>query len=112
MLSWLVLTVFMIWALVPNHVLEHCGVHYYPSKYWAQALPAYFLMSMLYSYIFIACYNTEVKTLRLDDVRLITDEHAVYPEKPEEYIWRAPSGVWDLPIGLVNEVLYGESEGE
>lgn len=105
-LSWLVLTVFMIWALVPNSALEYCGVYYYPSKYWAQAVPAYLLLLMLYVYVFIACWNTEVKTLALDDLRVITDEHAMIPDFPEDYLWKGPSGVWDLPIGLVNEVLY------
>ncbi|SGZ47676.1 CIC11C00000004481 [Sungouiella intermedia] len=107
-LSWLVLTLVMIWALVPNSILEYCGVYYYPSKYWAQAIPAYLLLAMLYAYIFIACWNTEVKTLALDDLRVITDEHAVIPENPEDYVWKAPSGVWDLPLGLVNEVLYDD----
>lgn len=111
-LAWVALSVFVVWAFVPNSFLEKIGIYYYPSKYWAQAIPAYFLMFFLYAYIFVALFNTEVKTPPLDDVRAFTDEHAVFPAEPEQYIWKAPSGVWDLPIGLVNDVLYGEQDAE
>lgn len=107
-LAWASLIIFLVWAFVPNATLEYWGIYYYPSKYWAQAIPAYFLMLFLYAYIFVALFNTEVKTLPLEDLRVITDEHSVFPEFPEDYIWKAPSGVWDLPIGLVNEVLYDD----
>lgn len=105
-LSSVFLVVFFAWALVPESVLKSCGIYYYPDKYWAQAIPAYLLMGLLFMYIFLALYNTEILTNPLDDVRLFTDEHAVYPEVPEDWIFKAPSGVWDMPIGLVNEVLY------
>lgn len=65
-------------------------------------------MLMLFTYLFVALYNTEYKTQRLDSLNNFIDCHAVYPENPVEYIWKAPSGVWDLPIGLVNDVLYDE----
>lgn len=107
-ISWLVLLSFLIWAFVPNDTLRKWGIHYYPSKYWAQALPAYSLLLHLFLYILIALIETELMTFPINDMRLFTDEHAVFPETPEEYVWKAPSGVWDLPIGLVNEVLYGE----
>lgn len=95
------------WTVVPEPWLQKIGVSYYPDKYWAHAVPAYLLIAMVYSYVFVALVNFEVKTLKLDDLRNFTDEHAVYPKNPEEYVWKAPSGVWDLPIGLVNDVLYG-----
>ncbi|GEQ71071.1 hypothetical protein JCM33374_g4752 [Metschnikowia sp. JCM 33374] len=107
-LSAVALAMFAMWILAPHSVLLSLGVSYYPDKYWAQAIPMYFLMLMLYSYVSVTLYNTEVQTLKLDDLRLFTDEHSVSPEDPVDWLWKAPSGVWDLPIGLVNEVLYGE----
>lgn len=100
------LTVYIAWVLIPDRYLVAIGITYYPDKYWARAMPMYLLMAMLYTYVFTALYNTEILTFRLDDIRLFTDEHAVYPENPQDYIFQAPSGVWDLPVGLVNEVLY------
>lgn len=105
-LSMVALLVYMGWLLLPEEALNYLGVYYYPDKYWAQAVPAYLLMLMLYVYIYLALYNTEVKTLPLDDPRLFTDENAVFPEDPLDYIHKAPSGVRDLPAPLVSEILY------
>lgn len=97
---------FIGWTLLPDTALLAMGISYYPNKYWSQAIPVYFLMLMLFAYVFVALYNTEVKTLKLNSLNNFLDCHTVYPEAPEAYIWRAPSGVWDLPVGLVNDVLY------
>lgn len=91
---------------IPDSWLRKIGISYYPDKYWTHAIPSFLLIVMIYMYVFVILVNNEVKTLKLDDIRTLTDEHAVYPAQPEDYIWKAPSGVWDLPIGLVNEVLY------
>lgn len=104
--STVLLTVFVGWSLIPDNILQYLGINYYPDKYWTHAIPAWLLMLMLYTYFYVALYNTEVLTFPIDDVRLFTDEHSVFPKNPEEWVWKAPSGVWDMPIGLVNEVLY------
>lgn len=105
-LASVLLFVVVVWMTVPDAWLRQIGISYYPDKYWTHAIPSFLIIVMIYMYVFVILVNNEVKTLKLDDMRTLTDEHAVYPEKPEEYIWKAPSGVWDLPIGLVNEVLY------
>ncbi|WPK25397.1 hypothetical protein PUMCH_002710 [Australozyma saopauloensis] len=99
---------YILWILVPDLVLLKLGISYYPDKYWAYAVPMYLLMLMLFTYVFVALYNTEVKTQKLNSPNNFIDAHTVYPDDPAEYIWKAPSGVWDLPIGLVNDVLYDE----
>lgn len=105
-LSAVAFAMFIVWILAPRAVLVAVGISYYPDKYWAQALPAYMLMLMLYLYLSVVFYNNEVETLKLNDLRVFTDEHAVYPPQPVDYLWKSPSGVWDLPTGLVSEVLY------
>lgn len=119
-ISSLVLIGFIIWTLVPEKVFEFLQFDYFPDKYWSIAVPAYSLMLMVYIYVALALYNTEVKTFKLHDVRTIIDEHSFYPgdklegeEREKElvkYVHDAPSGVWELPISLVNEVLYTENE--
>ncbi|CUM52399.1 unnamed protein product [Debaryomyces fabryi] len=115
------LTIWVCWTLIPDPVLRSMSIYYYPDKYWALAIPAYTLMLMVYVYVALALYNTEVLTLPLDDVRNFVDEHSVLVGSSEadeiakankaiEYLWKSPSGVWDLPVTLVNEVLYGEEE--
>jgi len=115
------LTIWVCWTLIPDLVLRSMSIYYYPDKYWALAIPSYTLMLMVYVYVALALYNTEVLTLPLDDVRNFVDEYSVLAGSSEtdevakankaiEYLWKAPSGVWDLPVTLVNEVLYGEDE--
>lgn len=115
------LTIWVCWTLIPDLVLRSMSIYYYPDKYWALAIPSYTLMLMVYVYVALALYNTEVLTLPLDDVRNFVDEYSVLAgscetdevakaNKAIEYLWNAPSGVWDLPVTLVNEVLYGEDE--
>lgn len=126
-ISSLVLICFILWTLIPERIFEILQFDYFPDKYWSIAIPAYSLMLMLYIYVALALYNTEVKTFKLDDVRTMIDEHSFYPgdklegeQRDEElvkYVHDAPSGVWELPVSLVNEVLYsgggeGESEGD
>lgn len=106
------LVCFVAWTLIPDLLLLAMGISYYPDKYWAHAIPTYLLMLMLFTYVFVALYNTEVKTQPLHSLNNFIDRHTVYPEDPAEYLWKAPSGVWDLPIGLVNDVLYDEEFAE
>lgn len=108
--SCVALLVFTAWCLLPDSVLQAAGVYYYPLKTWAQAVPAWSLIMMVYVYVYVALYNTEQKTLPLDHPSTLTDEHAVYPKDPLQYIHVAPSGVRDLPPMLVSEVLYGDFE--
>ena len=37
---------FLLWAYVPEHVLQELGVTYYPNKYWAVALPSHALVTL------------------------------------------------------------------
>ncbi|KAG7665947.1 GPI19 [[Candida] subhashii] len=118
------------WTTLPESILHHqLSIYYYPDRYWAVAIPSYSLMLMVFIYYFLALYNTEVLTLKLDDVCCIVDEHSHFPgdvdnakgidvsrqeliDSAVEYIHNAPSGVWDLPITLVNEVLYNDDDND
>lgn len=126
-LTSITLTVWVCWSLIPDYVLNYFGIYYYPDKYWSLAIPSYFLMGMLFTYIAHVLYNTEIMTLPLDDVRNFVDENAVLAgydcksmttellptsasEVAEPWISQYSSGVWDLPISITNEVLYGSVE--
>lgn len=108
-ISSVILICFMIWGLVPSDIFEHyLNFDYFPNKYWFVAIPAYSLMLMAYIYIALAAYNTEIRTASLNDIRNFVDEFSFIPQDTDliQYIHKSPSGVCDLPITLVNEVLY------
>ena len=124
-LSSLALVLYVSWTLIPPSILHKLSIDYYPDKYWSIAIPSYSLLLMVFIYWFLALYNTEVLTLPLDSIHNFVDENTQFPSDKDrdkdnetkssnqvikKYIHQAPSGVWDLPITMVNEVLYDELE--
>lgn len=41
---------FLAWAYSPEEALHSVGITYYPSKWWALALPAWACAAVLYAY--------------------------------------------------------------
>lgn len=41
---------FLLWAFTPDHVLEAHGVTYYPSKWWALAIPAWASVTVVFAF--------------------------------------------------------------
>ncbi|XP_062175140.1 phosphatidylinositol N-acetylglucosaminyltransferase subunit P [Alnus glutinosa] len=39
--------IFLVWAYVPEAWLHYIGIFYYPSRYWALAVPAYFMVTVV-----------------------------------------------------------------
>ena len=124
-ISSLILIIYILWTLLTNYTLKNkLFIDYYPDKYWSISIPLYSLILMIFIYWILALYNLEILTLKLNDVRCLIDENSVFPNdvyrqegqeqeevKSIDFIHFAPSGVWDLPIGLVNEVLYSNDHG-
>lgn len=113
------ISLWICWSLLPDRILNKLGVYYYPSRWWALAIPSYVLVSMMYMYIGIACYNVEYLTLPLNDNRTIVDDSGIivtqlknfkHSDLEDRYIHSGTSGVWDLPISVVNQVLYSSVE--
>ena len=68
-LSVMFLLTYIAWAVVPDSVLISFGVSYFPNKYWAVALPLYFIMLALFTVVcYVALsmyYNPDLSDLRL-----------------------------------------------
>ncbi|CDK27544.1 unnamed protein product [Kuraishia capsulata CBS 1993] len=118
-ISGIFLFIWLFWALLPDSTLNYLQIYYYPSRWWAVAIPSYILISMVYTYIALALYNIEVKTPKLDDARTISDDTGVvvtqfnnFEDKTvsDKYIYHPTSGIWDLPLSTVNEVLYLDND--
>jgi hypothetical protein len=64
--------VFLIWALTPKKALNYIGVTYYPSRYYAVALPALLVVLYLLSGVSYIAYNLLI-TLDPEDRRTFKD---------------------------------------
>lgn len=109
--SLLVLFVWTFWALTPDRILNSLGVWYYPSRWWALASPAWILVTMGYGYLALALVNSESVTLQLHDIRSVVDDTGVVVTQKNApnnnlHLYSPTNGVWDLPLGEVNRVLY------
>ncbi|XP_023522259.1 phosphatidylinositol N-acetylglucosaminyltransferase subunit P-like [Cucurbita pepo subsp. pepo] len=49
--------VYLIWAYVPDSWLHSVGIFYYPSRYWALAVPAYVMVSIALAWLFYIGLN-------------------------------------------------------
>jgi phosphatidylinositol glycan class P protein len=122
--------IYLLWAYLPSPILHALGINYYPNRWWALAVPAYIVMVIIFIYVSLALYNTEVLTLPLNSLETIVDEAAkaatvdskgrirlgegkqITEEESRNLDWKniwnkGTDAVMDVPIAGVNEVLYG-----
>ena len=105
--SWLGFGAWLAWAYVPDRVLHAWGVTWYPSKYWALALPAWALVALAFAFVayFFANIMSEAP---LDSLSVVTDAHA--RPLPAQCACCADGGVppfADVPPELVSAARYG-----
>ncbi|TKA29005.1 hypothetical protein B0A50_03417 [Salinomyces thailandicus] len=74
--SSLAFIVYLLWSFLPSPFLHQLGIYYFPDRWWALAIPAWTVMSMLYIYIALASYNTGSLTLPMNSVECLVDEAA------------------------------------
>ncbi|KAJ3485590.1 hypothetical protein NLI96_g4845 [Meripilus lineatus] len=110
--TYLVFLFFLLWALLPDEYIVWLGVSWYPNREWALLLPSYSIVLVLltyFTYFALAIAGTPA----FSDLSTITDSKALLPDvdEPNPYLGHAsPNAVpemFDIPIGLVNRVLYG-----
>ncbi|KAJ1965998.1 hypothetical protein GGI12_000372 [Dipsacomyces acuminosporus] len=102
--------VYLLWAYLPDQALEAVGITYYPDRYWALALPAWWLMTVLFIYLFNMATNM-YNTPPLDSVDNLTDSYSNLPglASADDFFCEEVGGIpplCDLPISLVNKCLY------
>ncbi|KAJ2613727.1 hypothetical protein H4S08_002048 [Coemansia sp. RSA 1365] len=103
--------VYLLWAYLPDQALEAVGITYYPDRYWAVALPAWWLMAVAFIYLFniaMNMYNTPL----LNSKDNITDPFSNLHDamgNPQTFCYEEIGGIppiSDIPISLVNQCLY------
>lgn len=115
--TYLLYCFFLLWALLPDEYILWLGVSWYPSREWALLLPAYSIVLVLLTY-FTYFALALADTPGFADISTITDPKAHFPAPAPESGPRAPSPyaaaaqpgavpqLYDVPIGLVNRVMY------
>jgi phosphatidylinositol N-acetylglucosaminyltransferase subunit P len=105
-ISWVL---YVLWAFLPGDMLRDLGVEYFPSKYWASALPAHFCVSLFFTGMAYVGLNL-MRTAPLDSLDTIHDNRS--RALPPQGNWsmqqdgRCAPELADLPIKVVNRMLY------
>jgi phosphatidylinositol glycan class P protein len=126
-LSVIFILTYVAWAIVPDSVLISFGISYFPSKYWALALPLYLIMLGMFtviSYIALSMYhNPDLSDLRLAEDKfskvrpppaLSLPAHALQSHATSarvalnKYEGRIPTPA-DIPLDQVCAVLYSRN---
>jgi hypothetical protein len=134
--SSLTFLMYLLWSYLPSPFLHALGIYYYPNRWWALAVPAFLVMTLVYIYVALALYNTEILTVPMNSVETIVDgagkmalidskgrlrgymegsrrERERKRDRDGRLRWRevwsvSTDAVMDIPLGGVCEVLYGE----
>lgn len=67
---------YLLWSYLPSPFLHQLGIHYYPDRWWALAIPSYLVMTIVYIYIALASYNVGYLTLPMNSIENIVDDAA------------------------------------
>lgn len=67
---------YLLWSFLPSPFLHQLGIHYYPNRWWAIAVPAWLVVLLVYIYVALASYNTGYLTLPMTSIENIVDEAA------------------------------------
>jgi phosphatidylinositol glycan class P protein len=65
---------YLLWSFLPSPFLHQLGIHYYPNRWWALAVPAWLVALLIYIYIALASYNTGYLTLPMSSLENLVDD--------------------------------------
>ncbi|EJF59770.1 PIG-P-domain-containing protein [Dichomitus squalens] len=113
--TYLLFVLYLLWAFLPDETIVALGVAWYPNREWSLLIPAYGMVLVLLTY-FTYFALALAGTPSFADMRTITGEplsvrHLTLPCSPNPYLAHAQPGaipeLYDIPLGLVNRVVYG-----
>lgn len=104
---------YVAWAIVPDSVLISFGISYFPNKYWAVALPLYFIMLGLFTvtcYIAMSMYcNPDLNDLRLAEDKFSKSHTTTARVALNKYEGSIPTPA-DIPLDQVCALLYSRNQ--
>ena len=99
----------LLWSLLPKEVLRSVGIHYYPSRYWAIAVPVYACVTFCaYVVMYAGCIMVRIQPP--NSFNSYTDNYAKELDDDElhHYLPNAQTipPLADIPLPAVNMILY------
>ncbi|GAB7355259.1 hypothetical protein MBLNU459_g5806t1 [Dothideomycetes sp. NU459] len=67
---------YVLWSVLPSPFLHQLGIHYYPNRWWALAIPAWLVMLVVWVFVALASYNTGHLTLEMKNLGALVDDAA------------------------------------
>ncbi|CAA7405007.1 unnamed protein product [Spirodela intermedia] len=101
--------VFLVWAYTPEPWLHALGITYYPSKFWALAVPAYAIVANILAMAFYLGLNF-ASTPPPTSFATLFDEHTREPSAlvaSEDGVEKPIEPISDLSIAEVNDLMFG-----
>ncbi|KAF6153985.1 hypothetical protein GIB67_037689 [Kingdonia uniflora] len=103
---------FLIWAYTPERWLHAIGITYYPSRYWALAVPTYAMVTVVLAMAFYIGMNFTV-TPPPTSFNTIFDEHS---REPSSFVTivegdeRPIDPISDIGIDLINDLMFSSAD--
>ncbi|KAF2078608.1 hypothetical protein CYY_000108 [Polysphondylium violaceum] len=97
--------IYLLWAFIPESALAELGVHYYPNKYWAIAIPMYIIVCIIFGLSVYFCINLII-TQPLESFNTFKDQFSQESDSHFSYLPESIPPLEDIPISIVNQILY------
>ncbi|KAI4332144.1 hypothetical protein L6164_017077 [Bauhinia variegata] len=102
--------VFFVWAYVPDSWLHSIGVFYYPSRYWALAVPTYVMVTIVLMLGFYVGLNF-MSTPGPASINTIYDEFSRDPLSPDSSLEeddKPIESIYDIGIDQINDIMFND----
>ena len=78
--TFILYSLYLIWAFVPDSILHKMGIYYYPSKYWALAIPSIICLTFIFIFILYQSLNM-VMTHDIDNLNILQGKKIFFHRK-------------------------------
>ncbi|PKA58866.1 Phosphatidylinositol N-acetylglucosaminyltransferase subunit P [Apostasia shenzhenica] len=101
--------IYLMWAYIPEPWLHSLGITYYPSKYWALAVPTFAMVAVVLVIAFYIGLNFMI-TPHPTSFNTIVDEYSREPSKEVRAEGEEPiEPISDVHIYHVNDLMFGQT---
>eukprot|EP01025_Chloroclados_australasicus_P069083 TRINITY_DN9685_c0_g1_i3.p1 TRINITY_DN9685_c0_g1~~TRINITY_DN9685_c0_g1_i3.p1 ORF type:complete len:160 (+),score=19.38 TRINITY_DN9685_c0_g1_i3:89-568(+) len=112
--SYIAYAIFLLWAFIPDPMLQAMGITYYPSKDWALIIPCWCCVFVFYGCLMYEAYNM-MKVKDADHMENMQDDYSKSARKAgmSTYFHACEKGIpplVDMPVQLVSSLLYTDIE--